>query len=161
MFTCFIFCDEYCWKKNVHNLSLYFIRTLKVNWIDYHILHPCFTETYTQWDPRPHWKNKPRIRPRWRKALQNLSHWEKWSITIPTVKFWSKFAAPTGFFGLKTMEINILSYEIKGIFIPTGIFVLNFIPVGDKISTGSVRQEFYIGKFLKKYLNRITRVTCT
>ena len=38
------------------------------------------------------------------------------------------------------MEINIPSYEIKGIFIPTGIFVLNFIPVGYDISTRSVRQ---------------------
>ena len=61
-------------------------------------------------------------------------------LTIPTVKFWSEFAVPTGFFGLKTMKINIPSYKIKGIFIPTGIFVLNFIPAGYEISTGSVRQ---------------------
>ena len=33
------------------------------------------------------------------------------------------------FFRLKTMEINIPSYNIK-IFIPTGIFVLNFISTG-------------------------------
>ena len=73
-----------------------------------------------------------------RKPLKFRFHWEKWSITIPTVKFWTEFAVPTGYFGLKTMKINIPCYKIKGIFIPTGIFLLNFIPADYKFSTGSV-----------------------
>ena len=85
----------------------------------------------------PHWKNKPKIRPYWKTTPQIASHWEKWSTTIPTVDFWSRFAVPTGFLGLKTMKTNIPTYKIKEFLIPSGKFALNFIsPLAIKLPPG-------------------------
>ena len=89
----------------------------------------------TRWDPRPTGKISPKFVPCERKPLKFRPLWEKWSITIPTVNFWSEFAVPTWFFGLKIMKINIPSYKIKRI-IPTGIFVLNLSPLAMKFPPG-------------------------
>ena len=78
--------------------------------------------------PPPKWKNEPKIRPRWMKPLKFRPYWAKWSITISTVKFWSEFAVPAGFY------------------MPTGMFVLYFIPTGNEISTGSMRQGCIVKK---------------
>ena len=66
--------------------------------------------------PPPHWKNKPKILPGEEKPLKFRAYWE--SDTIPAVKLRYEFAVPTGFFGLKTMEINFPSYRINRILSP-------------------------------------------
>ena len=76
---------------------------------------PCVTDPV---GPPPYWKKSLKFVPGRGKPLNICLHWEKLSITIPTVKFWSEFAALTGYFVLITMENNILSYKIKGIFYP-------------------------------------------
>ena len=72
----------------------------------------------TRWDPHTTGKISPKFVPSRRQPLKLRPHWENWRITIPTVNFWSGFAVPTAFYGLKTMKMNIPSYKIKGIFNP-------------------------------------------
>ena len=72
----------------------------------------------TWWDPHSTGKISPKFVPGERKTLK--PHWIFW---------------------IENNENKYPQlYKIKGILIPSGIFVLNFIPAGYEISTGSVRQ---------------------
>ena len=104
------------------------------------MIHKYTPVSQTRWDPRPTGKISPKFVPGGRKLLKFCPHWEKWSITIPTVKFWSEFAVPTGFLDWKQWKQISPGIKLKRFFIPTWIFALNLIPTGYEISTGSMRQ---------------------
>ena len=100
------------WKKKINSSAWWHVSWYKIWYIDNEIV---FSQTW--WDPRPTGKNKPKIRPGEEKLLKfYFPYWE--SDTIPAVKFRYEFAVPTGFFGLKTMEINFSSYKINRILSP-------------------------------------------
>ena len=70
------------------------------NW-EHSSKHLCLTAPV---GPPTHWKNRAKNRLQWKRKIH--PHWKWQNIAIPTRIFYCKFAIPTEFFELKTIEFK-------------------------------------------------------
>ena len=76
----------------------------------------------------PHWKIKPKIRPRWRKTPQISSPLGKMEYYYPHRKVLTWICRPHWIFWIENNENKYSSYKIKGIFYPHWDIYSKFYP---------------------------------